>query len=83
MSDPHIFSVTTHQIIGCHKNRQFVKRPFGLQLGDDANAGIDDDHESEYGILPGSRYQHHDHRYEDDAIEQGEHVGTHNIGKRS
>ena len=75
--DVHL--VATHQIIRSDENRQSVKRTLRLKLGDDADAGVDDDHKTENGILPGPGNEHHEHGRENDAVEQREHIRTDDV----
>lgn len=79
----NVFAVAVHKIVGSHQNRQFVKSTLGFQFGADAYAGIDDDDHAEHRVSPRSSDQYHNHGRKDDAVEQGEHVGSHDIDKRT
>ena len=79
----NVFAVAVHKIVGSHQNRQFVKSTLSFQFGADAYAGIDDDDHAEHRVAPRSSDQYHNHGRKDDAVEQGEHVGSHDIDKRT
>ena len=48
----HIRAVAVHQIVRRHKDGQLVQGAFGFQFGDDADARVHDDHDTENGVLP-------------------------------
>ncbi len=48
----HVVAVAAHEVIRGDEDRQFVERVLCAQLGDDADARVDDDDEPEDGVLP-------------------------------
>ena len=72
-----------HEEFGGHKDGKPVQRALGPEFGDDADARVDDDDETEHRVPPGTGDQHQYHRGEDDAVEQREYVGSHDILNRT
>ena len=79
----HVPAVTMHEEFGGHKDGKLIQRALGPEFGDDADARVDDDDETEHRVPPGTGDQHQYHRGEDDAVEQREYVGSHDILNRT
>ena len=76
-------ALAAHQEVRRHQDRELVQGALGAQLGDDADAGVDDDDEAEHRVTPGPGNQHQHHGRQDDAVEQGEDVGPDDLRQRT
>ena len=47
-----ILAITTHEEFGGHKDGKLIQRALGPEFGDDADARVDDDDETEHRVPP-------------------------------